>query len=524
MTFVSSFKTHPACTPTHPLTHPRAMASLAEVNYAAACEPGTTQLGSALGSIIKLTIKNARGLRNKEQFGMKSDPYVSLSQFSGFCMWGETTQGLDKKKCSGKWIDSNLDPDFNQEFYFVASKDTTRCKLMVMDHNAGIIADELMASTQLDLSGAQGAGQQKLFPQGTLDYEYVRSPILTAFNEPGQSGDSWDDISRHQTKMSRLVLINVISVGNVKKGKATHVKVGGFKNDRLLPVTVAGGTKSGEKGQASETDSIKSDDDGTVTFNRPYLFLAGGDLHNFTLTVSQKGMLGYSSVGDITVGITSRAGKLQKSTDGDATVNIEFAYVDLDVGAVALVNSEARAAREAELAAIAEKERQEAEAERLAAEAAAAALLAAQQAEYEAEQARLKAEKDASAAAEAEAAAARAAAAREEAAKKQAEEDKLWQTKVKKMVAACGVAAAAAWAATCMYGSWGVDRANETLDQIQARATAYLDGNPAAAAKVDTAMATANLALEKGNEAAKKGIAAASKGIDKLAGKMKKFW
>ena len=122
------------------------MASLAEVNYAAACEPGTTQLGSALGSIIKLTIKNARGLRNKEQFGMKSDPYVSLSQFSGFCMWGETTQGLDKKKCSGKWIDSNLDPDFNQEFYFVASKDTTRCKLMVMDHNAGIIADELMAS------------------------------------------------------------------------------------------------------------------------------------------------------------------------------------------------------------------------------------------------------------------------------------------------------------------------------------------------------------------------------------------
>jgi len=89
------------------------MASLA-VNYSAALEPGTTALGAPVGSVIKVTIKNARDLRNKEQFGNKSDPYVSFSQFSGFALWGTTTQGESKQHCSGRWVESNLNPDWNQ--------------------------------------------------------------------------------------------------------------------------------------------------------------------------------------------------------------------------------------------------------------------------------------------------------------------------------------------------------------------------------------------------------------------------
>ena len=89
------------------------MASLA-VNYSAALESGTTALGAPVGSVIKVTIKNARDLRNKEQFGNKSDPYVSFSQFSGFALWGTTTQGESKQHCSGRWVESNLNPDWNQ--------------------------------------------------------------------------------------------------------------------------------------------------------------------------------------------------------------------------------------------------------------------------------------------------------------------------------------------------------------------------------------------------------------------------
>ena len=131
-----------------------------------------------------------------------------------------------------------------------------------------------------------------------------------------------------------------------------------FRNDRLLPVKVAGGTCPDD--DSSVTDGVKSADDGSVVFNRPFLFLAGKDLNNFTLSVSQKGMLGFNSVGSKAVGIAARAGKGEITTDGDAIVTVEYAYVDLDIGAAATINAEARAAREAELAAIAEREREEA--------------------------------------------------------------------------------------------------------------------------------------------------------------------
>jgi hypothetical protein len=419
----------------------------------------------------------------------------------------------------------------------LAAKETTRCKLSVMDHNGGIIADEFMASTTLDLSAMQGGGTVNLFPQGTVTFEYIRCPLVQAFLEPGDSANDWKNIALNQTRMARLHLINIVSGTGLHAGKTTHVNVGDFKDAKLNKTVVAGGTKSGEDGQTSRTEDVKSRDDGVAEFNQPFLFLTPQSTSSFSLDVQQKGMVSFGSVGNKRV-VLSKAAKMNLDIGNGASVSLEMAYFDLDIGVMGLVNSAERARVEAELAAIAEKERQEAEAEKLAAEAAAAALIAAQQAEYEAEMARKKAEDDTAAAAAATEAEAKALAAREEATLLQAEEDKLWQTKVKKLVAAAGVAAAAAWAATCMYGSWGIERANESLEKIQARATAYLDGNPEAGAAVDKGLVKAYQAMDAANDVAKKGVVVlgkasekgadmAKKGIDMLAGKfngMKKLW
>ena len=75
-----------------------------------------------------------------------------------------------------------------------------------------------------------------------------------------------------------------------------------------------------------------------------------------------------------------------------------------------------------------------------------------------------------------------------------------------------------------VYGSWGIDRVNESLEDLQKRATDYLDGNPKAAAAVDQGRAKAILVAEQANVLAEKGVKVLGKASEKLAGKFKKLW
>ena len=92
------------------------------------------------------------------------------------------------------------------------------------------------------------------------------------------------------------------------------------------------------------------------------------------------------------------------------------------------------------------------------------------------------------------------------------------------MVAAAGVATAAAFAATCMYGSWGIDRVNESLEDLQKRPSDYLDGNPKAAAAVDQSRAKAQQLAEQANVLADKGVKALNKASEKAGKMFKKLW
>ena len=421
-------------------------------------------------------------------------------------------------------MDNTVDPVWNQDFYFLCSEDTTRCKLKVMDWGGGgIMANDFMASTTILFDQCEGKVTQPIFPQGELTYEYTRSPVNLALAEEGKSEDDWSNIAQHQTKAKRLIMVNIQSLVGAGKNKGSYVEVSNFMDLKGHKIHVSAGNKKGSNGKASITETIKTDGNGNASFNQAFLFLAQPGVQACEVSVKQKGMLGASEYGKLTIGLE------QQKTIGalkvkDATLAIQTTFVDLDVGASALINSQRRAAREAELRAIAERERQEAEEQRKAAEAAAAALLAAQKAEAEAEAARKLAEEDEAKRKEAEAKEAEAKALREEAERKQAEEDKLWQNKVKKLVAAAGVATAAAFAATCMYGSWGIDRVNESLEDLQKRAADYLDGNPKAAAAVDQGRAKAMMAADKANKMAAEGVKALNNASEKLAGKFKKLW
>eukprot|EP00943_MAST-04B_sp_MAST-4B-sp1_P009968 g9968.t1 len=496
-----------------------------DFNYDASLGPNTTEAGSGIGSLVRIRVVSAKGLKNSEQFGGIPDPFVEFSQFSGFCLYGPTVRDPNiSKKCRGRNVDNSVDPEWNQDFYFICSKETTRCKLKVMDWNGGgIMADDFIASTTILFDQCEGRVTQPIYPQGEITFEYTRCPINIALAEEGKSEDDWKNIALHQTKSKKLVFINVQSIQNVGKGKNTFVEVSSFMDLKGHKVNVSGGNKKGSSGKASITETIKTDDYGNVSFNQAFLFLAEPGVQACELFIKQKGMLSTSNFGKLTIGLEEQKviGNLKVK---DGNVSIQTTTVDLDVGVMGLINSQKRAEREAELKAIAEREAQEREEQRKAAEAAAAALLAAQKAEAEATEAREKAEADEALRKEADAKEAEAKALREEAERKQAEEDKLWQNKVKKLVAAAGVATAAAFAATCMYGSWGIDRVNESLEDLQKRATDYLDGNPKAAAAVDQGRAKAILVAEQANVLAEKGVKVLGKASEKLAGKFKKLW
>lgn len=496
-----------------------------DFDFDAALAPNTTEAGSPIGSLVKIKVVSAVGLKNTEQFGGIPDPYVEFSQFSGFCLYGATARdpGLSKK-CRGRNVDNTVDPTWNQDFYFVCSKDTTRCKLKVMDWNGGgLMASNFIASTTILFDQCEGKVSQKIFPQGEITYEYVRCPINIALAEEGKSNDDWKNIALHQTKAKKLIMVNVQSVQNIGKNKNAFVEVDSFMDLKGHKIRVSGGNKKGSEGKESVTETVKTNGDGNATFNQAFLFLAEPGVQACELTIKTKGMVTNSTFGKLTLGLEQQkvTGTLKVK---DGSVSIQTTCVDLDIGVMGLINSKKRAEREAELKAIAEREAAEREEQRKAAEAAAAALLAAQKAEAEAAAARKKAEEDEALRKEAEEKEAAAKAAREEAERKQAEEDKLWQNKVKKMVAAAGVATAAAFAATCMYGSWGIDRVNESLEDLQKRASDYLDGNPKAAAAVDQSRAKAQQLAEQANVLADKGVKALNKASEKAGKMFKKLW
>ena len=155
-------------------------------------------------------------------------------------------------------------------------------------------------------------------------------------------------------------MVNIQSLTGAGKKKGTYVEVSNFMDLKGHSIRVAAGNKKGSNGKASTTETIKTDGDGNVSFNQAFLFLAQPGAQACEVSVKQKGMLGASEYGKLTIGLEQ-----QKTTGAlkvkDATLAIQTTFVDLDVGVSALINSYRRAAREAELRAIAERERQEAE-------------------------------------------------------------------------------------------------------------------------------------------------------------------
>ena len=247
-----------------------------------------------------------------------------------------------------------------------------------MDWNGGgIMSNDFMASTHILFDQCEGKVTQPIFPQGELTYEYTRSPVNLALAEEGRSEDDWLNIAQHQTKANRLIMVNIQSLTGAGKNKGSFIEVSNFMDLKGHAIRVSAGNKKGSNGKASITETIKTDGNGNASFNQAFLFLAQPGVQACEVSVKQKGMLGASEYGKLTIGLEQQRimGALKVK---DATLAIQTTFVDLDVGVSALINSYRRAAREAELRAIAERERQEAEEQRKAAEAAAAALLAAQ--------------------------------------------------------------------------------------------------------------------------------------------------
>ena len=92
------------------------------------CINNRNHTGASLNTILRITIENCEGLKDVDFMG-KSDPFVCLEQFNGHTLPGVSDSAAGKAR--GRVIANNLDPDFNETFYFLAGSNVSRCKLVV---------------------------------------------------------------------------------------------------------------------------------------------------------------------------------------------------------------------------------------------------------------------------------------------------------------------------------------------------------------------------------------------------------
>ena len=338
------------------------------------CIDNRNHTGASLNTILRITIENCQGLKDVDFMG-KSDPFVCLEQFNGHTLPGlhESAAG----KAQGRVIENNLDPDFNETFYFLVESDVSRCKLVIKDDG---VVDTTIGTQILNLAeGVEGGGTIKLVPQGTCTYTYRRAQVHKALGMEGKSEDVWAEES-HPTRMKKLIAINPLAAKDLAdETQQYYCKVSEFRNSSGEYMNVDGGTKhSGDqRGKYSKTNVYESSN-GVAEWDDSFIFLAppedGDAPQSCVVSVFDKDMIGSDDcIGKTVLQFDQRNACIDVAMEPRGLVKLQYAIVDLDVG----VNYDAVEEREAIEAALAAK----AEADRLEAEAEAARVAAAIQAE-----------------------------------------------------------------------------------------------------------------------------------------------
>ena len=344
------------------------------------------ETGESLDQVLRITLQKCNGLKNVDLFG-KSDPYVSLKDFNASLILGENKKGLKKNATDdtmkGRVVENDLNPEFNENFYFLISSKLTRCKLTVKDDG---ISDSTLGTRTLGLTGIDGEATIDLMPTskaGTATYSYRRAPLHKALQMEGFSEVDWNASTSFPTTCKRVIAITVLCGSDLHDGQQEYyLKIKDFNVD------VQGGTYN--EGKNSKT-LISRSADGTAEWNQSFIFVApqvdGGTVPTCELVLYDDDFLKDDKLSTGILSMEKASGVVDVAMKPRGSIRIQYAQMDLDIGSEYNAEEE-KAEMEAELARIAEEERERREAEeaRAEAEAQAAALrLAAEQAKQEAE-------------------------------------------------------------------------------------------------------------------------------------------
>lgn len=344
------------------------------------------ETGESLDQVLRITLQKCNGLKNVDLFG-KSDPYVSLKDFNASLILGENKKGLKKNATDdtmkGRVVENDLNPEFNENFYFLISSKLTRCKLIVKDDG---ISDSTLGTRTLGLTGIDGEATIDLMPTskaGTATYSYRRAPLHKALQMEGFSEVDWNASTSFPTTCKRVIAITVLCGSDLHDGQQEYyLKIKDFNVD------VQGGTY--DNGKKSKT-LISRSADGTAEWNQSFIFVApqvdGGTVPTCELVLYDDDFLKDDKLSTGILSMEKASGVVDVAMKPRGSIRIQYAQMDLDIGSEYNAEEE-KAEMEAELARIAEEERERREAEeaRAEAEAQAAALrLAAEQAKQEAE-------------------------------------------------------------------------------------------------------------------------------------------
>lgn len=352
---------------------------------------------TSLTTLLKITIERCNGLKDVDFMG-KSDPYCILEGFNGHSIPGPNWESASGR-AKGRVIDDNLDPEFNEDYYFLVDDDVTRCKLIVKDDG---VVDTKIGSQMLDLStGVEGGGTINLVPQGTCTFTFRRAPLYKALTMKETSTDNWVDTAKHPTRMQQVICICPLAAKDLADEKQQYYcKISDFRNASGNPMAVDGGTKhSGDaRGTFSKTEVYESSD-GIAEWDESFVFLAPAKdregPQSCMVSVYDKDMIGSDDViGQARLSFDDRNNFIDITMEPKGVLKLQYATVDIDVG-ITYDAGEERAAIEAALAAKAEAARQEAEAEAARVEAALKAEAERRAAEFAAAEAKRKAEEEA---------------------------------------------------------------------------------------------------------------------------------
>ena len=343
------------------------------------------ETGENLDQVLRITVHKCEGLKNVDMFG-KSDPYVCIQNFNSKVIIGpnkSTKKGSDTV-IKGRVVENDLNPEFEENYYFPISSGVNRCKIIVKDDG---ITDTTLGTQILNFPGVSGEGTIKLVPKGTLTYSYQRAPLGKALQMEGTSV-SWDSDS-YPCVLKRLVAITVLSGENLHDGQQEYyLKLKGFTDTAGNELAIRGGTYN--EAQQSKT-LISRSSTGTAKWDSSFLFavpeLAEGLNVKCNLVLYDDDFLKDDKLSTGTLIMDRASGVVDVAMEPRGTIRVQYAQIDMDVGSTYDAEEE-RAAIEAEQARIAEEERERREAEEAAAAAeaeAAAIRLAAEQARQEAE-------------------------------------------------------------------------------------------------------------------------------------------